>query len=526
MIDEQFTAAREAEAALLASILIAPETLAEVREKVKPEDFQDARFHDNLHARIYRAMLTTGLPNQVNVAKALDKAGRLQKGDCSYLCTLVAGAIGIDTMEYAGAVLQYSRERQGQLSVEEEEIDQGGAPAVMPAFPEDAWQGLFAAYRDLVAETTEACDAFHYGTFCQIIGCTLSRRLHIYHATKLYPNFYITLIGKSGLTRKDTCMSRARDLLDRLHESQSEQPPFRLVRGIRSYEGLLDELQGEKKTRLIQVGELLSLLAKARQESLSNIIPQLTELYDCPDQVNPPVHQNVITCREPFISILAGTTLSWLQRALTEKDIYGGFANRWMYFCGVPKDPKPNPPRMDRGKRDRLLNDINAVRLWAENVEDSEILISQEANDIFEKYYESYYRRCQNEGIIPTLIVRVQDFIWKLALLYAAMDLSCDILPRHLEPAIAVGDYLEKSTTEVFRSFAYTRGRESEAKVFDYIKSANGFGPVTHRDIYRALNLSAKELDDIIQPMLKLGLLTIVSKKNSRGKETKVYEIP
>jgi hypothetical protein len=189
--------------------------------------------------------------------------------------------------------------------------DMQSTAAISPLeFPEIAWQGLFRDYRDLVAETTEAADAFHYATFCQVLGCTLGRQLYVYHATKLYPNFYICLVGRSGLTRKDTCMTRASDLLYRLHtESDSEEGTrFRIVRGIRSYEGLLDELKGEPKVRLILISELLSLLAKAKQESIGNIVPQLNELYDCPDLVNPPVHKGPVKCKQPFVSIIAGST--------------------------------------------------------------------------------------------------------------------------------------------------------------------------------------------------------------------------
>jgi hypothetical protein len=392
-------------------------------------------------------------------------------------------------------------------------------------FPDIAWQGLFQDYRDLVAETTEAANAFHYATFCQVLGCTLGRRLHVYHATKLYPNFYICLVGRSGLTRKDTCWARASDFLWRLHTDTDgeESPPFRIVRGIRSYEGLLDELAGERKVRLIQLGELLSLLAKAKQESIGNIVPQLSELYDCPDLVNPPVHQKMVKCREPFVSIIAGTTQAWLQKALTEREIYGGFANRWLYFFGSPKEAKPNPPKVDSGKRDELVKAINQIRLWAESIQNDEITISEEAKKLFEEYYKDYYRRCQQEGLIPTLIVRIQDFIWKLALLYAAMNLSEVIRAQDLQPTIAVGNYLETSVTEVFRSFSDTRGKQLETKIQDYLKSAGR--PVDYRDVYRTFNISAREFSQCVEPLVSLGLIGNSHRRGAGGKSIRMLEI-
>ena len=397
--------------------------------------------------------------------------------------------------------------------------------AVNLEIPAIAWRGLFGEYRDLVADTTEAADAFHFATFLQVFGCVLGRRLCVYHATRLYPNFYCCLVGRSGLTRKDTTWSRGRAVLDMLHEPPEDDadPPFKIVRGIRSYEGLLDELAGERKARLIQLGELLSLLAKAKQDSLGNVIPALTELYDSPEMVNPPVHQKgVKPAREPFLSIMAGTTQAWLQRALTERDIYGGFANRWCYFYGLSKDPLPNPPKVDAGKRGAIAAQLNEVRCWAEDLPEGELAIADDATTLFEEYYLSYYRRCQQDGLIPTLIVRVQDFIWKIALLYAADALSDTILGHHLEAAIAVGDYLEASVAEVFASFGTSSGKAKETKLLDFLKVEGK--PVPERDVYRHFNMSARELQDVVSPLLKIGLVKNSYQTTGRGRRVRRYE--
>lgn len=401
-------------------------------------------------------------------------------------------------------------------------------PVTTPAnleLPNIAWRGLFKDYRDMVASTTEAADAFHYATFLQVFGCTIGRHLSVYHATKLYPNFYNCLVGRSGLTRKDTTWARGRAVLDRLHaESENNpSPPFKIVRGIRSYEGLLDELAGERKVRLIQLGELLSLLAKAKQDSLGNIIPALNELYDSPNLLNPPVHQkDVKPATEPFLSIMAGTTQDWLQKALTERDIYGGFANRWLYFYGLPKDPMPNPPKVDPDKRNAIVRALNQIRDWATAVPNGEITISDEASELFEAYYGEYYRRCQLPGLIPTLIVRIQDFIWKIALLYAADTMSEAISSDHLEAAIAVGKYLEASVAEVFASFGTSNGKAQETRLLDFLRAEGG--PVPEREVYRRLNMSAKELESVVTPLLKIGLVQNSYQKTDRGRQVKRYE--
>ncbi len=384
-------------------------------------------------------------------------------------------------------------------------------PDTTPAsleLPAIAWRGLFKDYRDMVSPTTEAADVFHYAAFLQVFGCTMGRRLHVYHAGRQFPNFYTCSVGRSALTRKDTTQSRAEDVLNSLHAypEDDSSPPFKTVRGIRSVEGLLDELAGERKVRLILLGELLSLFAKASQQSLGNIIPALTEFYDMKDVINPPVHQkDVKPAREPFLSITAGTTQDWLQKALTERDIYGGFANRWCYFYGLPKAPMPNPPKVDQNKRNNLTKELNRLRDWADSVPDGEIAISSEADALFEGYYREYYHRCDRPGLLPTMIARVQDFIWKMALLYAADNTSKTISRDHLEAAIAVGNYLEASVAEVFANFGESKGKQDETRILSYLRAAGK--PVPYRDAYRNLNLSGPDLEKAIGPLVRLGLI-------------------
>ena len=380
-------------------------------------------------------------------------------------------------------------------------------PETAPELPNIAWRGLFADYRELASPTTEACDEFHFATFLQTIGCTLGHRLHVSLGDdSLYPNFYIVLVGKSALSRKDTAMNKGARLLNALHEQMYEQnPQFAIVQGLRSVEGLLDELAGIRKVRLIQLSEMLSLISKAHQGKSDTMTPMLTELYNCPPRLNLPVHQlDKPDCRESFVSILAGITNAWLPKAITEADILGGFFNRWMYFSGISKDPIPIPPKMDPRKRSQLQNNLNDIRRWADN-HDGEVALSPEATALFNDYYPAYYQRCDREGLLPTLLVRVQDFIFKIALVYAAIDQSSVIEEEHLRAAIAVGNYLEASVEEIFHTFAKTKLMLQEQKVLDFLRSQSG--PVAKRDTYYALNMAAGELDKVVQPLIKSDLV-------------------
>jgi len=89
--------------------------------------------------------------------------------------------------------------------------------------------------------------------------------------------------------------------------------------------------------------------------------------------------------------------------------------------------------------------------------------------------------------------------------LWSADTMSQSISKDHLEAAIAVGNYLEASVTRVFASFGESKGKQAETRVIDYLK---GMGrPIPYRDVYHNLNLSGTELQTVIEPLIKLGLI-------------------
>lgn len=413
--------------------------------------------------------------------------------------------------------------------IEEPEEEQVQPLLVTPELPEEVWQGLYGDYRDLVAGTTEAPDNYHYACFAVALGATLGRRIHVYHARRLFPNFYICLVGRTAITRKDTARYRTQRLLNDLHsEENQENPQFQILPGIGSAEGLLDALGGERKVVVLSESELLSLLAKARQEALSNLIPKLTSLFDCPDLETLKTRQRTVVCKEPFLSISSGTTLAWLQKALTEKDIYGGFANRFIFVHGNPKPPLPFPPKVDADAYTALLAKINDIRLWAERLQRSEasgeLVVPDTTKAMFADYYAEYHKRCAAETLPATLIPRVQTFVWKFGLLYAAMAASEQILPEHLEPAILAGNYFEKSVVQIFHTFGASRGKQVEEKLLAFLRSKGRGVPILQRDVYRALNLSATELEQAAKPLERLGFIKNSTRVTKRGRKVLCYE--
>ncbi len=398
-----------------------------------------------------------------------------------------------------------------------------------PQFPLDCWPPLFQKYLAIVENTTEAPDSYHLISFAAAVGATLRKRLKVCHARDVFPNFYIVLIGPTGAARKDTAFSRVRKLLDYLHKEdiQGEDPKFEIIPGIGSIEGLLTALNGTGKTVILNESEFLSLMSKAKQDKSSNLIPKLTSLWDCPPFETLRTRHNPLKCDDPFLSIVSGSTITWLSKSLQEPDVKGGFANRFIYIPGEIKGPIAFPPKPDENKLTDLIAEINQVRLWSQEMADEErgeLFVPESTKHIFEPYYLDYHRRLRNETLISDLIQRIQTYCWKFALVFAAVDYSHEIKPIHLEQAITIADFLERAITHVFTSFGDSPSRQKEQKFIRFIQ-ARGGGPIPLRDVYSGLHWSTAETEHVTEPLKKNNMIRISSKKALNGKDQKFVEL-
>jgi hypothetical protein len=77
----------------------------------------------------------------------------------------------------------------------------------LPDFPEIAWRGAFADYREAMAGTTEASDVAHFTTCWAAAAVTLGRRVSMYAGERIFANVYLSVFGPTG-DKKTTAQRR------------------------------------------------------------------------------------------------------------------------------------------------------------------------------------------------------------------------------------------------------------------------------------------------------------------------------
>jgi hypothetical protein len=383
-------------------------------------------------------------------------------------------------------------------------------PGPTSVLPETAWTQWARLYREAVGASTEAPDEFHYLALLTVLGTAFGRNLVFYCGRPIYSNMYTVLVGPTG-DRKSTAAQLATELLMRV------APKVLTLNGVGSQEGLMERMAQDKSNRhrtLLSIDELASLLKKARRESSGSLLEFLTEVFHCPDFKTHSTRSKAIHLELPTLGILAGSTPAWLESALQQEDILGGFANRFVFVTAPPKPDNPMPARPNQA----ALAELTA---WIQRVTEEpprEIGWSTKAQERWCEFYRDWRRSQAGAGEqMVALLRRIDLYILKFASMAAAMDGVSLISTTHLDSAIELGRFLAGCACRLLGDLGASGDYRLETMVRDRLDGAEG--QMTRKQLRQALGgrISGEKLDRILTAMEHNGIIHQVSEPATRG---------
>ena len=301
----------------------------------------------------------------------------------------------------------------------------------LPDFPETAWRGVFADYRQAMTGTTEASDVAHFTACWAAAAVTLGRRVFMYAGERIFANVYLSIFGPTG-DKKTTAQRR-------ILNCGLLSPAIQVIRNLGSTEGLADALKREDGADMVTLffwEELTALFARGRWNG-STILEFITETFDCPPEWGMKYRKGPINLVAPTPTILAGTTCEWFWKNARSDDFFGGLGNRFLYLTGSKKKPIPNPSEPDSAPLQRVrdalagLSELHPVEARFDTV----------ASQLWERFYMSWEQE-ERTGLYAAAVKRVHVYIRKLAMTYAALEGTLpEIGIDQLKAAIAVGVY-------------------------------------------------------------------------------------
>lgn len=383
----------------------------------------------------------------------------------------------------------------------------------LPQLPESAWTPWAHLYREAVGPSTEAADEFHYVALLTVIGAVLGRSVSVACGRPLHPNLYALLIGPSG-DRKSTAAEAALRLLRQV------APEVLLLNGVGSQEGLMERMEGAETGKelhsrtLLFVDEMAALLKKGRRESSGSLLEFITEIFHGPDFKTHSTRSRAIHLEKPTLSILGASTPTWLEAALEEEDILGGFGNRFVYVTAPPKPDNPLPDLPDAHR-------LRALSEWIRGVARAPARVMTWAPgslELWSDFYREWRRFLAGQPERTTAILRRIDlYILKFACINAVMDETTQIGPAHLTAAMDLGRFLADCSHRILGDLAAPRDCRLERLIEQKLQVCAG--SMKRKSLRQALGgrITGEKLDRILRAMERNGIIRQMEDHGTRG---------
>lgn len=379
-------------------------------------------------------------------------------------------------------------------------------------FDERAFHGLAGDYVRVVEPHSEADPAALLLTVLTMAGNAIGRGPHVQiEADRHTAQLYLLLVGDSARARKGVSRGRAEQLLRLADPDWADE---RIVEGMSTGEGLLERLRermpddddegDELPDPTVDDGRLLvvepeyaRVLRVIKRES-NTLSAVLRSLWDR-GTGGVLTRGRPIRVRGAHLSIVGHVTVEEFRREMDITDVYGGLLNR--HLIVVVHRAAHRLPRGGSLADDELRN-LGRQLERAVTVASARGQIGWTPSGL--AAWEAAYLGpldVERAGVLGAALARAEAQTLRLALLYALLDGVSAIDEVHVEAALAVWRYCERSAVVVFGD---RTGDKVADRALDAIRGAGEQG-LRRDDLRRHVfqrHVSADRLDQAISLLM------------------------
>ena len=376
---------------------------------------------------------------------------------------------------------------------------------------EAAYHGLTGQVVRTIEPHTEADPAALLINFLEYFGNAVGRGPHgIVEADRHGTNLNAVLVGTTSKARKGSSRGHIHELFRRVDPTWVDT---KILGGMSSGEGLIwavrdpiertdavkekGKFTGNYETHIVDQGvadkrllvyepEFASVLKVMARDS-NTLSAQIRQAWDSGD-LRTMVKNNPAVASGTHISILGHITKEELLRYLTDIEAGNGFANRFLWIH--VKRSKVLPEGGGTPDYNRLVLALHGALDRAKNL--GQLARDNEAKEAWAGIYEDLSGDAS--GLFGAVTARAEAQVFRLSVLYAAIDGAEVIQLPHLNAALAVWEFAQHSAKCIF-------GDPTADRVLEALK----FGELTRTDINHLFqrNISSARITQALNPLLQ-----------------------
>jgi hypothetical protein len=352
-------------------------------------------------------------------------------------------------------------------------VDATWQPPLPPKWPDppssDAFHGLAGKFVGMVSPHTEADSVALLGQFLTYFGNVIGPDPYYQvEGDRHHANIFTNPVGETSKARKGTSHGHVRNVFGQVEPAWVRD---KITGGLSSGEGLIWEvrdpitkrepvkqngrLTGEyqeleidsgvtDKRLLVYEPEFSSVLKVMGREG-NNLSDVIRKGWDGSD-LRTMTKNSPARATGAHISIIGHITANELRRYLDKTEMANGFGNRFIWLCVKRSKILPHGGQIHTVNFSSLIQRLTAAVKFARQT--GQISMAENTAELWQGVYGPLSEG--KPGLTGALLARAEAQVVRVAMIYALLDQSALILPEHLQAALALWDFAEKSVRFIF----------------------------------------------------------------------------
>lgn len=284
-------------------------------------------------------------------------------------------------------------------------------------------------------ESTDAPPQYHEISSFILLSTLLSGSIYLpTSAGTIKPNLWALVLGESSITRKTTCMSMARDVIDFIDKDI-------LFATDGSSEGILTGISGRPgRTSMFYRDEVVGLFKEiGGKQYLAGLTQMFTQLYDG-HTIARKLRRETVIATDPVFIFFGGGIKDQLTATIDDEFIYSGFLPRFLIvsaeadLSSLRRLGPPTTASVEKKqniyekshklyKEYALMGEVEILGQPAKMPVMVETILTPEAWDLYGEIHEgveAFAYDSPNKGIALPTFERLSNSLLKMAILLAA----------------------------------------------------------------------------------------------------------
>jgi len=221
------------------------------------------------------------------------------------------------------------------------------------------------------------------------------------------------------------------------------------------------------------------------------------------------------------VAVIGHITIEELQRLLTTTEVANGFGNRFLWLCVRRARLLPDGGALGEVDFQPLLAQLREVFSKARDIE--RMQRDEEGTAAWHAVYPALSEG--KPGLVGALLARAEAQVLRLSMLYALLEGTATIGPRHLYAALAVWEYCEASVAYIFGS---SLGDPTADTLLTALEASHPKGlsrKVILEETFQR-NVRADELDRVLCMLLARKCITVeeLPPEGGRGRPKQIVK--